>query len=84
MSTMAGVLAAKDIRKNIFRKRRIITSDDERGKKNIQSCRTFYFVLRTNISDIFYALRDKYFEEADTLDKIVKKKIYKKYCKKID
>ena len=68
MSTMAGVLEGENIRKNILENEELLLPMMKEAKEKYPELSDILFVLRTNISDISYALRDKYFEEADTLD----------------
>lgn len=68
MSTMAGVLAAEDIRKNILENEELLLPMMKEAKEKYPELSDILFVLRTNISDISYTLRDKYFNETDTID----------------
>jgi len=68
MSTMAGVLSPEEIRKNILENEELLLPMMKEAKEKYPELSDILFVLRTNISDISYALRDKYFDEADALD----------------
>lgn len=63
MSTMAGVLSPEAIRKNIIENEELLLPMMKEAKEKYPELSDIMFILRTNISDISYALRDKYFDE---------------------
>lgn len=65
MSTMAGVLSPEAIRKNIIENEELLLPMMKEAKEKYPELSDIMFILRTNISDISYALRDKYFDEED-------------------
>lgn len=65
MSTMAGVLSAEAIKKNILENEELLLPMMKEAKEKYPELSDIMFILRTNISDISYALRDKYFDETE-------------------
>lgn len=65
MSTMAGVLSAEAIKKNILENEELLLPMMKEAKEKYPELSDIMFILRTNISDISYALRDKYFDEPE-------------------
>lgn len=65
MSTMAGVLSEEAIKKNILENEELLLPMMKEAKEKYPELSDIMFILRTNISDISYALRDKYFDEKE-------------------
>lgn len=60
MSTMAGVLSPEAIQKNIKENEELLLPMMKDAKEKYPELSDILFILRTNISDISYALRDSY------------------------
>ncbi|WP_097006935.1 HD domain-containing protein [Lacrimispora amygdalina] len=70
MSSMAGVLKPEAIRKNITENEELLLPMMKEAKEKYPELSDMLFILRTNITDISNALRDKYFDkEPENADK---------------